>query len=321
MKKVLAVLLTVCMIASLGITAHAAASDYGWGALDVKRVIIADGVTTIPEGVFDGLNLQEVVVPASVKNIALGAFGDAKVLAVDPAAVVEAMAFDGATADSISQEEFDEMVAEVEENGMSSEGFVYDPETGTLLVKAFKKGTTKTPAGLGKYADWNETSGAGGGAGSAAASVWWIQIGESEWGFVKTYPNGTLEFGFLDLKADQHTAQYEDSEGFRPDGTVYEHVAVYDPIGYKFVDETVTWDEDGNLLNAVIYNETAEGVGEYHIYTYTYNPDGTVTELDQYQITYPNGRVERGQSTYTWSPNEFELMSPEFVPGPDSDLV
>ena len=155
MKKVLAVLLAVCMIASLGVTAFADAKDYPWGSLEVKTVIIADGVKAVPADAFEGMtDIETVVLPASVKEVDADAFADAAIATVltagDPADLENVKAFENAEIVVLEDAAFEEMLAEVE--AQVGDDFAFDAETGTLLVMNFnKKAVAKV---FGPYVDY-----------------------------------------------------------------------------------------------------------------------------------------------------------------------
>ncbi|MBQ9664509.1 MAG: hypothetical protein IJV40_15290 [Oscillospiraceae bacterium] len=143
MKKVLAIVLALCMVASLGVMAFAEDAKTGWEDLDVACVIIADGITKVEAAPFAGMkDLESVVLPASVEEFEDDVFADAAITAVSTAGDVELLkdvaAFDDAEVTEITAEDFDALVAEVEEAAtVTTDSFCYDEATKTLLVKAF----------------------------------------------------------------------------------------------------------------------------------------------------------------------------------------
>ncbi len=170
MKKVLAVILAVCMIAAFGVTAHADAADYPWGNLDVARIVFAEGFTTIQAEPFAGMSgLETVVLPASVTAVEPEAFADSKVAAVQSVgdvALDEVAAFADAEVSAMSQEEFDALVAEVEAAATeTADTYSYDGTSKTLLVK----GVVKKVAGQPFY--YEEGSGTAESAASATYTV------------------------------------------------------------------------------------------------------------------------------------------------------
>ena len=83
MKKILAVLMAVCMIAGLGVTGYADAAAFPWGDLDVTNVIIADGLATVPAEPFAGMTgVVSVVLPASVRTVEDQAFAYSQIPAL-----------------------------------------------------------------------------------------------------------------------------------------------------------------------------------------------------------------------------------------------
>ena len=85
MKKVFAVFLAICILASLGISAFADAADYPWGASGSESVsvVIGEGLVNVPAAPFAGMkNIKSVTLPASVVNIEGDAFGDSAIAEV-----------------------------------------------------------------------------------------------------------------------------------------------------------------------------------------------------------------------------------------------
>ncbi len=158
MKKVLAIVLAVCLLAALGVTAHAA--DAGFDKLEITQVVIAEGTKEVKAAPFAGITtIKEVVLPASVEKIEEGAFADSKVetvKAVNPDALDLAMFFPDAEIVKITAAEFEEIVNLIlDMASVEDEEFVYDEEDTALLFgggaeeEAEEEEAAKAPAGGG----------------------------------------------------------------------------------------------------------------------------------------------------------------------------
>ncbi|MCR5088206.1 MAG: leucine-rich repeat domain-containing protein [Oscillospiraceae bacterium] len=125
MKKLLSIMLAVCMIAALGLTVYADAAEGEWDAQNVTCVIIADGTTTVRAELYAGLTgITMVVIPASVTYIEPNAFADSRdsittirVVGGNTAVLNGVTAFTSAVVEAISQEEFETLVADAETDG------------------------------------------------------------------------------------------------------------------------------------------------------------------------------------------------------------
>ncbi len=140
MKKLLAVILAVCMFTALGVTGFADAAVSPWADLDIAHVIFVDGTKDIKAADFAGLaDVEDVMLPASVESIEDGVFGDsavAVVKAVDLTVLDGVEAFADAEVEEISQDDFDAAVDDVLANAtIDEDAFAYCEDTMTLLVK------------------------------------------------------------------------------------------------------------------------------------------------------------------------------------------
>jgi|GEM_PF-4184052 len=154
MKKILAIVLTICMLAALGITAHAEAADYPWASLDISRIVFADGTTSIAADPFSGMTgIVEVVLPASVMKVESDAFADSAVASVvtagDSHVVSGVVAFAAAEVSEVSPADFAAIAEEIEAAATTREDtFSYDASSKSLLVKGI---VPKAPANFIPY--------------------------------------------------------------------------------------------------------------------------------------------------------------------------
>ena len=147
MKKVFAVFLAVCIMASLGISAFADAADYPWGASGnvIENVVIGDGLVNVPAAPFAGMkNIKSVTLPASVVNIEGDAFGDSAIAEVrtvgDPEVLEGVKAFENAEITQISQDEFDAAVKAITDNPTEvGEKGSYILSGTSLLIRLFER--------------------------------------------------------------------------------------------------------------------------------------------------------------------------------------
>ena len=156
MKKILAIVLCVCMFAALGVTAHAA--EAAFEDLEITQVVFADGTKEIKAAPFAGLTgIKELVIPGSVEKIEKGAFADCMievVKAVNPDALDLEELFPDAEIIKITQDEFDEIANMILDNETEEgEDYVYDEEDTSLLFGGGEEEEEEeAPAAAGGYA-------------------------------------------------------------------------------------------------------------------------------------------------------------------------
>ena len=279
MKKILAILMAVCMIAGLGVTGYADASEFPWGDLNVTNVIIADGVATVPAEPFAGMTgVVSVVLPASVTSVAAGAFADSAVSAVqtagDPAILADVAAFADAEVTEISAEDFDALAAAVEAAATeSSDDFCYDAASGSLLVKGFAK-KDATPA-TNYFVDFGE------GGGNGNENVFPIydengnQIGTGT--VTEVYDdNGNLVGIHIDLAFDDGSSGAQDYAWDQDENMLSEDTVIKDASGNTTFERHTTFDysEDGST-RTVSSTMTEDGKTTKESWTEKKGDDGT----------------------------------------------
>ncbi len=136
MKKILAIVLAVCLFASLGVIGYA--EDARFKDLEITKVVFVDGTKEVKAAPFAGITtIKELVFPASVEKIEDGAFADSMievVKVVDPDALDWAELFPDAEIITITQAEFEEILDMVMDKAtVEEEDFVYDEEDTELL--------------------------------------------------------------------------------------------------------------------------------------------------------------------------------------------
>lgn len=332
MKKVFAVFLAVCIMASLGISAFADAADYPWGAYGskIENVVIGDGLVNVPAEPFVGMkNITGVTLPASVKNIESAAFADSAIAEVrtagDPEVLEGVKAFENAEVVQISQDEFDAAVKEITDNAtVVGENESYIISGTSLLVRLFEK-LTVPAAPFGLY----EIEGSVAAASDEPNLNHRVRYDENGNVVADLYldEQGRLVRGtYYDRDADGNIVETDKvNNTYNSDGSVTQNVTWETQDGYhgtvtaqynkngKPTERTNTWtgpdgssgtysekfDENGNLTEDSFSNTDKDGNTSETKREFKYNADATnrkvtVTDGDGNENTYWETKDENG---------------------------